>query len=160
MIATALHSLSACVSPCQPCDGCCTCELEPAAARRERQLRRWAWGLVLFTICWNTVEAVVALLSGLAANSAALIGFGLDSIVEVSSGLVMVWRFLQQSDDEEANERAERRAVRAIALVFFLMAAYITFKAVGQLLGVGGAPAPSPIGMALLAQCGKRRAGR
>src|SRR6187431_746883 len=78
-------------------------------------LRRWAWWLTALTIGWNGVEAVVAILSGVLAGSIALVGFGLDSVVEVSSALVIVWRLSRQGTDEGANARAERRAVRLIA---------------------------------------------
>ena len=55
-------------------------------------LRRWAWWLTALTIGWNSLEAVVAIASGLQAGSIALIGFGMDSVVEVSSALVIAWR--------------------------------------------------------------------
>jgi hypothetical protein len=80
------------------------------------RLRRWAWGLTALTIGWNSLEAVIAIGSGLLAGSIALVGFGLDSVVEVGSALVIVWRLSLQGGDQEANERAEKRAVRLIAL--------------------------------------------
>src|SRR4051794_26307052 len=101
-------------------------------------LRRWAWGLTALTIGWNSLEAAVAILAGLAAGSIALVGFGLDSVIEVSSAFVIVWR-LAQPNNEDA-ERAERRAVRLIALTFFAIAAYVTYDAVAKLTGADSPP--------------------
>src|SRR5437867_1468342 len=77
----------------------------------QSRLRRWAWWLTALTIAWNSLEAVIAMISGLLASSIALVGFGLDSVVEVSSALVIAWRLSRQGGDAEANERAEKRAV-------------------------------------------------
>ena len=57
-----------------------------------RRLRRWAWYLTALTIGWNSIEAVIGIASGILAGSIALVGFGLDSVVEVSSALVIAWR--------------------------------------------------------------------
>jgi divalent metal cation (Fe/Co/Zn/Cd) transporter len=122
-----------------------------AAALDQAHLRRWAWGLTALTIAWNSLEAIVALLSGLAAGSIALVGFGLDSVVEVSSALVIVWRLTRHGGDAEANERAERRAVRLIALTFFAIAAYVTYDAGAKLLGVSAEPEHSTVGLVLVA---------
>lgn len=121
------------------------------AAPTEARLRRWAWWLTGLTIGWNSLEAIVALLSGMAAGSIALVGFGLDSVVEVSSALVIVWRLTRQGADAEANERAERRAVRLIALTFFVIAAYVTYDAAAKLLGMSAEPEHSTVGLVLVA---------
>jgi len=115
------------------------------------RLHWWAWWLTAATIGWNSLEAVVAILSGLVASSPALIGFGLDSVVEVASALVIAWRLTRQSENDEANERAERRAVRLIAVSFMALAAYITYDAITKLLGLSEEPAHSPLGLALVA---------
>jgi divalent metal cation (Fe/Co/Zn/Cd) transporter len=109
-------------------------------------LRRWAWWLTALTIGWNSLESVVAIVSGVQAGSIALIGFGMDSVVEVSSALVIAWRLTRG-----ASETAERRAVRLIALSFFAIAAYVTFDAVLKLLGLDAHPEESTIGIALAA---------
>ena len=114
-------------------------------------LRRWAWWLAALTIGWNALEAVVAISSGLAAGSIALVGFGLDSVVEVSSALVIVWRLSRRDLDREANEWAERRAVRLIALSFFAIAAYVTVDAALKLLGIDDHPEQSAVGLAITA---------
>ncbi|MCC6178249.1 MAG: cation transporter [Chloroflexi bacterium] len=133
--------------------GCCdACASRPAVTEEVgTRLRRWAWWLTGFTIAWNVLEALVAIGSGLAAGSIALIGFGLDSVVEVSSALVIVWRLSRRERSHAASVRAERRAVRAIALTFLAIAAYVTVDALTQLLGLAEEPERSPIGLALVA---------
>ena len=130
------------------CDDDCAC-CEPATAYP--QLRKLAWGLTAVTITWNSLEAVIAIGSGLVAGSIALVGFGLDSVVEVSSAFVIVWFLARQSTDHLANERTERRAVRLIALSFFAIAAYVTYDACTKLLGIGERPEHSTVGLVLVA---------
>lgn len=103
------------------------------------------------TILWNSLEAVIAIVSGLVAGSIALVGFGLDSIVEVSSALVITWRLSRQSTDHAANERAEKRAVRLIALSFLAIALYVTYDSLTKLLGIGEQPEHSTVGLILVA---------
>lgn len=140
-----------CLDACEPCEECCECDPVVAVdAAATTNLRRWAWRLTALTIGWNSLEAVISVASGIVAGSIALVGFGLDSIVEVSSALVIVWRLSQQSTDEEANERAEQRAVRLIALSFFGIAAYVTFDAVSRLAGFGDPPDRSFVGLGIV----------
>jgi divalent metal cation (Fe/Co/Zn/Cd) transporter len=80
--------------------------------------------LEYFTVAWNLAEAVVALVSGAVAGSIALIGFGLDSLIEVSSGGVLLWR-LHADHDEERRERVERSALKLVGLSLLLLAAYV-----------------------------------
>lgn len=93
-------------------------------------LRHRAIRLEYFTIGWNVVEAVVALAAGVIASSIALVGFGLDSIVETASGLALLWRFKQRGMDEEA---AESQAVKLVGVTFFALAAYVGYEAVSDL---------------------------
>ena len=93
----------------------------------------------------------MAIGSGVIASSIALVGFGLDSIVEVSSAVVIAWRLSRQGSDHAANERAERRAVRLIAVTFIAIAIYVTYDAVTKLLGIGEHPEHSTIGLILVA---------
>ncbi|MCL2423715.1 MAG: cation transporter [Micrococcales bacterium] len=93
-------------------------------------LRRRIRIVVAVTITWNVVEAVVALIAGGAASSAALIGFGLDSVVEVLSAAAVAWQFA--APDPEKRERA---ALRVIAWAFFALAAYVTVEAILALTG-------------------------
>lgn len=92
---------------------------------------------------YNALEAVVAISAGLVAGSVALVGFGLDSVVEVSSGVVILWQFRHALP-----ETRERQALRLIALSFFALAAYVTFESVRALLG-DAQPNPSPVGIGL-----------
>lgn len=125
-----------------------------AAARltivqRER-LHRRALRLEYFTVSWNVVEAVVAITAGLIAGSVALVGFGVDSGIEVLSALALLWRLRRAgADATEAEEaHAERRALYAVAATFFLLAAYIAVEAVGALVS-GEAPERSTVGLVL-----------
>lgn len=116
-----------------------------AGAERQTVLRRRVRLLVAATITYNVVEAVVALAAGTVAGSVALIGFGLDSLVEVTSAGAVAWQFAAADP-----ERRERAALRVIAWSFFALAAYVTVEAVRTL--VGGAEAEhSTVGIALLA---------
>jgi divalent metal cation (Fe/Co/Zn/Cd) transporter len=115
------------------------------------RLRRRAWWLTALTIGWNSLEAVVAIVGGLLAGSIALVGFGLDSVIEVSSALVVAWRLAHRSADPISDARSERRAVRLIALTFFAIAAYVVWDAATKLLGVADEPESSPVGIAITA---------
>jgi cation diffusion facilitator family transporter len=108
-------------------------------------------GLTAATIGWNSLEAVIAIVGGILAGSIALVGFGLDSVVEVASAVVIVWRLTRISTDREGQERAERRAVRLIALSFYGIAAYLTVDAASTLLGLRDEPQHSPLGLAITA---------
>jgi divalent metal cation (Fe/Co/Zn/Cd) transporter len=101
--------------------------------------------LVAATITYNVIEAVVALAEGTRVSSSALIGFGLDSVVEISSAAAVAWQF--SAKDPETREKA---ALRFIALSFFALAAYVSVDAAMSLLGLGEAR-PSLIGIALAA---------
>ncbi|MER5324471.1 cation transporter [Streptosporangium roseum] len=139
-----------------------TIALGPGPARRATLIRRIRL-LVAATITYNLIEAVVAITAGTVASSAALIGFGLDSIVEVASAAAVAWQFSAAD-----HERREKSALRVIAVSFFALAAYVTLDAVRALLGAGGAE-HSTAGLALAAlsllvmpflSSAQRRAGR
>jgi divalent metal cation (Fe/Co/Zn/Cd) transporter len=112
--------------------------------RRQLLGRRIRW-FVATTISYNVIEAAVALTEGARVSSTALIGFGLDSVIEVSSAAAVAWQFAGR--DPEAREKT---ALRIIALSFFGLAAYVTVDAVRSLLGVGEAR-HSTIGIVLAA---------
>jgi divalent metal cation (Fe/Co/Zn/Cd) transporter len=104
-----------------------------------------------FTVGYNVAEAVLSLLFGSAAGSIALIGFGLDSIVESLSGLVMVWRLRGHEGLSEAEEEAlERRAERFVAATFLILAAYVLFESAEKLIS-RDIPDPSLPGIAIAA---------
>jgi divalent metal cation (Fe/Co/Zn/Cd) transporter len=90
-------------------------------------------GLEYFTVAWNLLEAAVALVSGAVAGSIALIGFGLDSLIEVSSGGVLLWR-LSADRDEERRETVERKALKLVGLSLILLAAYVAGDSVFSLV--------------------------
>lgn len=106
-------------------------------------LRRRIRVVVSITIMWNVAEAVVALVAGRAAESAALIGFGLDSIIEVLSAAAVAWQFAAPDP-----ERREKLALRIIAVSFFALAAYVSVDAALSLAGLRN-PEHSPAGIAI-----------
>lgn len=110
---------------------------------RRRQLGRRAQLLAGTSVAYNLLEAVVAVTAGLVAGSIALVGFGLDSVVEVLSGLVILWQFRHALP-----ESRERQALRLIGVSLFALAAYVTFESVRSLLG-DAEPDPSTVGIAL-----------
>jgi divalent metal cation (Fe/Co/Zn/Cd) transporter len=83
--------------------------------------------LEYFTITWNSFEGLVAIVAGAIAGSISLVGFGIDSFIEVTSGSVLLWRM---SVDAEVHRRElnERRALRVVGACFLLLAAYITYE--------------------------------
>jgi cation diffusion facilitator family transporter len=121
----------------------------PSLERRQ-ELHRRALRLEYFTVGWNVIEGVVAIGAGLLAGSVALIGFGVDSSIEVISALGLLWRLRKAGPDATvAEERgAERRALYVVAATFFLLAAYITYEAVTSLIG-HEAPDRSTVGLVL-----------
>lgn len=126
------------------------------------RLRRTAVALAWATVAWNVIEAVVAIAAGSAAGSVALVSFGLDSMIEVGSALVIIWQF------SGLDERRERLALRLIAASFFLLAGYVGVRAVLDLI-TSSEPESSPVGIGLAAAslvvmpvlaAGKARVGR
>lgn len=114
-----------------------SCSANGALVRRGRRLE-------YLTVGWNVAEAAIAMSAGILAGSTALIGFGLDSLIESLSGSIMLWR-LQEG---EAGERRERLALRLIGVSFLLLAAYVTFEA-AQAIVLREPPDASPVGIGL-----------
>lgn len=115
------------------------------AVTRKRLLQRRIRIIVAVTISYNVIEAVIALTAGTVASSAALIGFGLDSIVEVLSAAAVAWQFAAPDP-----EKREKVALRVIAFSFFGLAAYVTVDAALTLIGARGAE-HSTVGIVLAA---------
>ncbi|WP_156724830.1 cation transporter [Streptomyces apocyni] len=134
-------------------------------ARRDSLTRRIRL-LVALTIAYNVIEAVVALTAGAIASSSALIGFGLDSVVEVLSAAAVAWQF--SAREHAVREAREKRALRITAVSFFALALYVTVDSVRALTGAH-APDHSIPGVVLAAlslaimpllSTAQRRAGR
>ncbi|MET9202764.1 cation transporter [Gordonia sp. NPDC003585] len=147
-------------------------DLEPLAptvatkpdAARKKLLQRRIQLFVAATITYNVLEATIALTEGARVSSTALIGFGLDSVIEVSSAAAVAWQFAGR--DPEARERV---ALRIIAFSFFALAAYVSVESLRSLLGIGEEARHSIVGIALacaslvimpVLSWAQRRAGR
>lgn len=113
---------------------------QSVAVRRGRLLE-------YFTIAWNSAEAIAAVVAGLFAGSIALVGFGLDSVIEVTSGAVLLWR-LRAEHDARRRERAESRALRLVGLCFLALALYVALDSIKALVG-HEAPQESLFGIAV-----------
>lgn len=119
-------------------------------ATRAQQLDR-GLNLEYLTVGWNAVEAVVAVVAGLAAGSIALVGFGLDSIVEGTSGGVMIWRLRRERaapGEREAIEQTEQRAQRWVAYSLFALAGVVAVESVRSLV-IARVPSASIVGIVL-----------
>jgi divalent metal cation (Fe/Co/Zn/Cd) transporter len=126
-------------------DDCCSTTPNQADPRRRALLTRRVRLLVAATIGYNVVEAVIAISAGAAASSTALIGFGLDSVIEVASAAAVAWQF--SGADPEARERT---ALKVIAVSFFALALYVAVESVRAL--VNAEPAEhSTVGIVLAA---------
>ncbi|MFD8006994.1 cation transporter [Streptomyces mirabilis] len=115
--------------------------LGPPPARRDALAKRIRL-LVAATITYNVIEAVVAITAGTLASSTALIGFGLDSVIEVSSAAAVAWQF--SARDHAVRQAREQRTLRIIAVSFFALAAYISVDVVRALTGTGEAERSIP----------------
>jgi divalent metal cation (Fe/Co/Zn/Cd) transporter len=119
-------------------DECCAVEsvavpADPSVERR-RSLTRRVRLLVAVTITYNVIEGIIAISAGTIAGSTALVGFGLDSMIEVSSAAIVAWQFSAVNP-----QTRERLALRVIAYSFFALAGYVTFESIRALLGSGEA---------------------
>ena len=104
--------------------------------------------LEYFSLAYNVLEAGVGLAAGLLAGSVALIGFGLDSVVESASATILVWRLRTEASGRRTSEEAESKAIRLVAVAFFALAAYVGVSAVVELMR-GTHPEDSPLGTAI-----------
>jgi divalent metal cation (Fe/Co/Zn/Cd) transporter len=111
-----------------------------AVAHRGRRLE-------YFTIAWNTLEGLVAVVAGAAAGSISLVGFGIDSFIEVTSGAALLWRMTVDADVHQ-RERNEARALKVVGLCFLGLAIYIAYESITDFLQ-GRAPEPSIPGIIL-----------
>jgi divalent metal cation (Fe/Co/Zn/Cd) transporter len=112
-----------------------TSTIRPGLIRRGRRLQ-------YFTVAWNSLEGLIALAAGFLAGSIALVGFGFDSVIEVTSGVAVLWRLYSE------DERAERIALRIVGVCFLALSAYIAYDSIGSLVAAR-APERSVPGIAL-----------
>ncbi|MFJ6211748.1 cation transporter [Streptomyces sp. NPDC092296] len=115
--------------------------LGPGPARRDALTRRIRL-LVAVTIAYNVIEAIVAVTAGTTASSTALIGFGLDSAIEVSSAAAVAWQF--SAREHTVREAREKTTLRIIAVSFLALAAYVAVDAARALAGTGEAERSIP----------------
>ena len=119
---------------------------------RKKLLHRKALRLEWFTVIWNVLEAGVAIGAGLLAGSQALIGFGADSLIETGSAVALLWRLYKSGPQAGRTERskAEKPALFAVSMTFFLLAVYITLES-GRTILLQMPPETSLIGLVLAA---------
>ncbi len=99
-----------------------------------QNLRKKAFILSVFTVCYNIFEGIISIIAGVLSNSIALKGFGIDSFIESISGAVMIWRFKSRDKiSEEEEERVERIAQKLVAISFFILSAYILYESISKL---------------------------
>ena len=95
-----------------------------AIAHRGRRLE-------YFTIAWNSFEGLIAVGAGVVAGSVSLVGFGMDSFIEVTSGATLLWRMSVDSE-VESRERNEKLSLRIVGVCFIALAIYITYEALSE----------------------------
>ncbi|MDQ3981950.1 MAG: cation transporter [Actinomycetota bacterium] len=123
---------------------------ERPPVRSRRGALRHALGLEVVSLSYNVLEAVVGVAAGIAAGSVALVGFGLDAVVESASAGILIWRLETERRGRRTAEEAERKAIRLVALAFAALAAYVGGRAVFDLVGTAR-PEESTIGIVLAA---------
>src|SRR2546428_12062317 len=111
-----------------------------AAAQRGKRLE-------YFTIAWNSLEGLVAVIAGAIAGSISLVGFGIDSFIEVTSGATLLWR-MSVDANQQTRERNERLSIRVVGVCFLALAVYVAYESLFDLIG-RKAPEHSIAGIAL-----------
>ena len=106
--------------------------MPPDTIVRSHQIQRGIY-LEYLTIAWNVFEGLVAIASGAAAGSIALIGFGVDSFIETSSGGILLWRLKAERSGQDA-QQVERKALKVVGISFMVLAAYIAFESIKTLV--------------------------
>jgi len=111
----------------------------------ESDLKKKALLLVWIGEIWNILEATIAIWAALIAGSVALWAFGLDSLIELFAGAVMIWRFWKDKEDNQGDK--EKTALRLIGVTFFLLSTFILFQSIATLLGYFAPPKESILGI-------------
>jgi divalent metal cation (Fe/Co/Zn/Cd) transporter len=122
--------------------------MESMSSAERSLLARRGRRLEYFTIAWNSLEGLVAIGAGLFAGSISLVGFGVDSFIEVTSGAALLWRM--SGDDDARREHREAITLRIVGVCFLALAAYVGYEAVRDLVS-GSLPRPSRVGIAVAA---------
>ena len=120
---------------------------EPKVATDRAHVAQRGKHLEYFTIAWNSLEGIVAIVAGVIAGSVSLVGFGVDSAIEVTSGVSLLWRMSADADPDR-RERVELVSLRIVGVCFLALAAYVAYEAVSDLLH-REAPQRSLVGIAL-----------
>ena len=107
--------------------------MSPAIMSREASAQRGK-RLEYFTIAWNSVEGLLAVVAGAIAGSISLIGFGIDSFIEVASGATLLWR-MNVDADSRSRERNERISLRIVGICFVALALYLGYESLSDLVG-------------------------
>ena len=115
-----------------------------------QRLRRWALLLVWIGELWNVLEAGVALWAAKGAGSVALLAYGLDSLIELFAGGVLIWHLSREWRERGHEEAAEKKALKLVGVTFFLLSAYIIVQSTGTLLGWFAEPRESMVGIILV----------
>lgn len=123
---------------------------ESHSAQETERLTRRGLRLAQATVVYNVAEGAVAITAGLMAGLVSLVGFGVDSGIESMAAVLVGLRLAARLRDGEADEDKERRALKAVAVTFFVLAAYVTVEGVRGLAG-GEEPKSSTVGLVLLA---------
>ena len=105
----------------------------PELAATRKTLAERGKRLEYFTIAWNSLEGLVAVIAGAIAGSISLVGFGMDSFIEVTSGATLLWR-MSVDADEESRERNERLSIRIVGVCFLALAVYVAYEGVSDLI--------------------------
>ena len=122
----------------------------PSTEARTERLTRRGLRLAQLTVVYNVAEGAIAITAGLAAGLVSVVGFGIDSGIESIAGVLVALRLSARLRHGDTDESRERRALRLVALTFFLLAAYVTVEGVRS-LATGDVPSSSPVALVLLA---------
>ncbi len=104
-----------------------------ATSDRQTIANRGTW-LSYFTIAWNSLEGLIAVVAGTVAGSISLVGFGIDSFIEVISGATLLWRMTVDAD-VQSRERNERLSLRIVGICFFFLAVYVAYESCSDFIG-------------------------
>ncbi len=116
--------------------------------RNTSKVKLYRKGLYLeyFTVGYNILEAIASILFGILSGSIALVGFGLDSVVESLSGFVLIWRLKKHNLSKEEEEKIEKKALKLVAYTFFILGIYVLYESIKKLI-LKEMPEPTLVGI-------------